>query len=301
MPELSTPEAEPQHDESESSGSSEALQQMAAQQASDAQASAAQAPVAQQEPLQEMIDRQRSAFEGREATPGAQEKAGNSIWSYCRDKVRKPMRTLLLAGIIAANPVVAGTTFVGKKALDVSVGRVPVVRKIYETPINIVKKGVDLTADAATAVVTSPALIPDTAVNVGQGLAGINTREAKGFIGKTWEHVSHGVGGTLKFAMESGKWAGEKSLNLVKGTLEKSVKVLTGLVTVPFTAVNGALKTSLSGMKGAAAGGVTGAVSSVATVALAGLGVWTMALGNPAATYLPWLQGIIKAAWTAVM
>lgn len=297
MPALVTPEAEPQQREPEASraaGSEKAKQK-------ETQTGGAQPPAVTQEQLQNMIEQQARAQQSKEVIPGAQEQAGQSIWGYCRDKVRGPMRTLLLAGAIAVSPVVAGTTYAGKKALDYSVGQVPVVRKTYEAPINILKKGAEFGADTLTAVVTSPALIPDTAVNIGQGLAGIRTKEAKGFVGRTWEHISEGIGGTLKWAKETGKWAGENSLNLIKGTLDTAVKALTGLVSIPYTVVNGAVKTSLSGLKGVAAGGVSGAVTSVATVALTGWAIWTYGLGNPAAAYWPWLQGIIKAAWTKIV
>jgi len=139
-----------------------------------------------------------------------------------RDKVRQPLGKLMLAGVIAASPVVGISAWAGDKLLR----NIPVVEKVYDIPRTPIVKIAAGTRNAITATITVPAVVPDIARNVGQGFANIPTKEARGIVGSAVEGVSEKVGAVARFGFEKGPTA-----------LKKTGEVIGAIVASPFKLV----------------------------------------------------------------
>ena len=298
MPGAITPEAEPKPEEQQPEGGAEPTNRISKKPRmpwEDPNAGSESAMPASEAQQKQLIEQMKKEAETKTV------ESGDSYWNISQNTVRGPMRKLLLTGAVVASPVVAGTVWLGDKFARKTIGKVPVVGQIYEKPRELIVKGAEKTSDLLTASVTSPAFVVDRTRDLVQGVMGVETKEAKNVIGKVGEFVFQDViGGTLKLAKNVGQWSLEKGLNLFKGTLETVTQILTTLLTAAFTIPRDLVKGTLSGTKGAVAGGLSGIVSTAATVGLIGWGIWTYALGYPAAGYGPWLMNTLKAAWTAI-
>src|SRR3989344_6305094 len=160
------------------------------------------------------------------------------------DHVRNPMRKLLWAGVIgvaAALPTVSIPTYIGKKILDVTVAKAPLIGKPYKAISNI---ATDIPNKIANAIATVPYVPVHAAEEVVEGALNMRRPDTSG-VGRVFEAAYNGVGSVLRGSVSTvgtvlGKcknavsWTFGQCVDLVKHVVPMYVKhpVLAPLVTM---------------------------------------------------------------------
>ena len=83
-----------------------------------------------------------------------------SLWNISYNKVRGPLFKLMLGGAVLLNPPVAASIYVTKKALDLTLAKLPVAGTVYNKGKKLISDTAHRTTDFAAAALTAVPTIP---------------------------------------------------------------------------------------------------------------------------------------------
>ncbi|MFH1444430.1 MAG: hypothetical protein ABIG34_03500 [Candidatus Peregrinibacteria bacterium] len=303
MPNTSTPEAEPREPSSPEKEKPSAGEGEKKHKGEDAERGkekeSPKAPASGKIPS----ETPKEGFSNPVVAPKDQERvqpgANSAIWRVTHDTVRRPLGNLLFWGAVAANPVAAGTLYIGDKLARATVSKIPGIGQMYEIPRAVVTGGASKSLDVLAGTVSAPvsgALI--VGHNIKQGLTGEVTEEEKGNrLARAVEYVSERVGGALKWTKETGIKGLKMGMNFLKGTIEAAMQLVVGTATIPFLTTQKVLAGSLKGGWSV----LTKPISTVTSVgALVALGAGAAYLGWGAAGVQTYF-GMFPKAWSYVV
>jgi len=132
---------------------------------------------------------------GKSETAEDENELHESLWRISRESVRGPIGKVLISGAVLANPVVAGSVWLGDKLARNTIGRVPVLGEAYNAPRALILRTCERTRALIAAALTSPAIGLDVAENIYEGVIGKTQKEEKGAVGRTVEWAGEKIGG----------------------------------------------------------------------------------------------------------
>lgn len=155
-----------------------------------------------------------------------------SLWNISYNKVRGPLFKLMLGGAILLNPPVAASIYATKKALDLTLAKVPVAGTVYNEGKKLISDTAHRATDLAAAVITGVPTIPlDAAENIYEGITNMRQPEAKG-LSRAVEIVTEKIGGLLRGGMNvlgKGMVLGK---NIVVGSLKMGGDMIKHLIPI---------------------------------------------------------------------
>ncbi|MFA6523461.1 MAG: hypothetical protein WCS85_03790 [Candidatus Peribacteraceae bacterium] len=167
---------------------------------------------------------QEKSRENDKPSPPEKQKVESHIWDVTYNKVRHPINTIFQVGMFTAMPV----PYVAVRSANAILKRTPLVKNVYNpAKENLVMRPARVTGDIATGILTSPAAIPDAAVDIYQGATEkMPTINARSKIGRVRELLFEGIGKLFTKISEALPTAREK--------LKRGGKFAGSVIAAPF-------------------------------------------------------------------
>lgn len=155
--------------------------------------------------------------EQKEGGHARRKESGGSLWDRSYNAVRSRIFKTLTVGTMIALPPIGLTAYLTKKAMDNTLGRVSGVKTAYNKTKELISIPVNKAADIVAGTITFPVSAVDRVEDVYEALIESKKEvESKGIIGRTMEHLTHGLLYVPSKVVQLGKAGGLKLGELLK-------------------------------------------------------------------------------------